>query len=230
MARRIVVADREPVIAGVSPSPLVKTAEVEFFPEIEQRSDDWFELRRGIPTASEFSAILAEGEGKMRRSLLYRLAGELMTGTIATAYRNGDMERGIEMEPDLREAYGASRFCSLAVMGFVRRRLPGGRWVGCSPDALVDQAGVLEIKTHKPEILIPILERGLPPTEHRPQCQGTLWVTGRAWCDLKVGFRGMPSAVFRFERDESYIKRLSDAVEVFDYDLHQLVAKLRRMG
>jgi hypothetical protein len=207
--------------------------EAEFFPDVEQRSTEWFELRLGIPTASCFDVVMAEGEGKTRTAYLNVLAGEIITGRTGYAFRNEDMDRGIVLEPEVRHDYGRSRFCSLAAIGFVRRRLPSGRFAGCSPDSLVDADGVLEIKTHRDDIMIRILDRGAPgfPAEHRAQCQGTLWVTGRAWCDLILySHPSMPRASFRIVRDEAYIKRLSDAVEVFDYDLHKLVAKIRSMG
>lgn len=223
-----------------APSSAVRTAgstpatgaspEIEVLPEIEQGSDGWFEIRRGIPTASEFGSILAEGERRMRTRYLHRLAGEIMSERLSETYRNDAMDRGNAIEPELREQYAATRFGSVVRVGFVRRRLPSGRWVGGSPDALVDDDGVLEIKSHKPEILIPILERGVPPLgDYRAQCQGLLWVTGRAWCDVRLGYYGHPTATFRFERDETYIRTLASAVEVFDYDLNELVKRLRRL-
>lgn len=232
MARRVVVAEREPVRPGVAPSPVVRTAEIEVLPEIEQGTDEWFEVRRGIPTASEFSCILAAGEGKTRQKYLDRLAGELLSERLSETYRNASMDRGNEIEPELRERYVASRFCQVTSVGFVRRRLPSGRWVGGSPDALVDHDGVLEIKSHKPEILIPILEGRAGPglAAFRAQCQGLLWITGRAWCDIRLGYWGHPTFPARFERDDNYIRQLSDAVEVFDFDLHKLVERLRRMA
>lgn len=230
MARRV-IADREPVKAA-PPSPVVKAAEIEVFPEIEQGTDEWFELRRGIPTASEFADILAAGEGKTRQKYLDRLAGELLSERLSENYRNAAMDRGNAIEPDIRERYIASRFCQVTCVGFVRRRLPSGRWVGGSPDALVDADGVLEIKSHKPEILIPILEGRVGPglSAFRAQCQGLLWITGRKWCDIRLGYWGHPTFSARFERDDNYIRQLSDAIEVFDYDLHKLVERLRRMG
>lgn len=222
----------QPLAAPVETTNAARGPEIEIISDIEQGDDRWFEVRRGIPTASEFHKILAGGEGKTRENYLNQLAGEYLSERIAETYRNASMDRGNEIEPVLREKYLASRFCQVTCVGFVRRRLPSGRWVGGSPDALVDGDGVLEIKSHKPEILIPILEgratAGL--ASFRAQCQGLLWITGRAWCDIRLGYWGHPTYAARFDRDEHYIKQLSDAVEVFDYDLHQKVEKLRRMA
>jgi putative phage-type endonuclease len=224
--------DASGVVAARTVGSIPATGAPEFFPEIEQRSEEWYGLRRGIPTASRFDAIMAAGEGASRETYMDMLIGEEITGRLGYSYRNEDMDRGTQLEPEAREAYGRSRFCTLATIGFARRRLPSGRYVGASPDALVDQDGVLEIKTRRDDLMVKLLRRGQTyvPNEYRPQCQGTLWVTGRQWCDLVIYcHESLPLAVFRLMRDEAYIKRLSDAVEVFDYDLHQEISKIRRM-
>jgi len=217
-----------------------KPDDVEFFDDIEQRSDAWHDIRRGIPTASKFSVIMASGkdgeDSVGRQKLLYVMAGEILTGETADSFRNEAMERGLQMEPEARAYYGRSTFSTLMPMGFVKRtihnHLGTSFSVGASPDSLVDQDGVLEIKTTRPDLLIPILKRGAAglPSVHKAQCHGTLWVTGRSWCDLLIYYRGMPKAKFRIERDESYITKIKNAVEVFSYELGQLVAEMRKLG
>lgn len=209
--------------------------------DVEQRSEEWYELRRGALTSSNFATIMSspqdpEGLG-MRKRLLYRLAGEQLTGVVAETYTSKAMDRGTEMEPAARAFYRRTRFAEMREVGFVRRTIhkPFSEplVVGCSPDGFVDPDGVLQIKTMIPELLIPIAEKGARgfPSEHRAQCQGELWVTGRAWNDLMIFYEGMPVApTFRLERDDSYIKTISDACEVFAYDLRELVKKLRSMG
>ena len=73
--------------------------------DCEQNSDAWIQARLGLPTASMFSAILAKGEGKTRKSYLYKLAGEIITGEPTESYTNGYMERGHAMEGEARELY-----------------------------------------------------------------------------------------------------------------------------
>lgn len=209
--------------------------------DVEQRSEEWYELRRGALTSSKFATIMAspqdpEGIGS-RKKLLYRLAGEQLTGVVAETYTSKAMERGIEMEPAARAFYRRTRFAEMREIGFVRRTIHNEfsepLVVGCSPDGFVDPDGVLQIKTMIPELLIPIAEKGARgfPSEHRAQCQGELWVTGRAWNDLMIFYEGMPVApTFRLERDESYIKTIKDACEVFAYDLRELMKKLKSMG
>lgn len=230
MAKRIAAKSIEP------PADIVE----EF--DVEQRSEEWYELRRGVLTSSNFATIMSsaqdpEGLG-MRRKLLYRLAGERLTGEIAETYSNRQMERGIAMEPAARDYYRRTRFADIREVGFVRRTISYAFGeplvVGCSPDALVGPKGILQIKTMMPELLIPIALKGAAglPAEHRPQCQGEMWICeGREWNDLMLFYEGMPMApTFRLERDESYIKTIKDACEVFAYDLRELVKKLKSMG
>lgn len=217
-----------------------KGDKVEIFDEIEQGTPEWRSLRIGIPSASNFATIMASGkdggDSATRRKLLYKMAGEVITDEPLEDFKSGEMQRGNEMEPELRDWYGRTRFADVEQVGFVRRTiynpLGGSFAAGCSPDALLGKDGVLEIKTTRPDLLIELMERaagGFPPS-HRAQCQGALWVTGRAWCDLIVGYRGMPKLAFRIERDDVYIAAIAAAVEVFDYELRTLVAKIRKMG
>lgn len=211
--------------------------EVELFCDVEQRSEEWFALRRGVPTASKFATIMASGKDGgpsiTRRKLLYTLAGEILTGQTAETFRNEAMDRGSAMEPDARAHYQKSRFDEMTSVGFARRKLPSGRYVGCSPDSLVGPKRVLEIKTMRPDLLIELAVHGGPgfPSEYRAQCQGNLWVTGRDEAELMLYYRGMPHApTFLLERDPFYIREISEQVEVFDYDLNKIVEKMRAMG
>lgn len=223
-------------MAKAAVAKITPADEVEVF-DCEQGSDEWHELRRGIPTASRFSSILAQGEGKMRNRLLYQLAGEILTGEVAETYRNDAMDRGNSMEASAYEHYAFTRGVELTRIGFVRRTIARAfephDVVGASPDAFIGKDGILEIKTMRPDLLIELALKGAAglPSEHCAQVQGNLWVTGRSWCDLMIYYRGMPVApTFRIERGAAYIDELANAVEIFHYDLRQLVAKIRSMG
>lgn len=204
--------------------------------DVEQRSDEWFALRLGMPTASNFAKVMASGSdgeaSKLRTRLLYDLAGEKVSGEPATSFVNDAMERGHEMEPDAREFYSFTRRVELTPIGFVTRKLARGLVIGCSPDSLVGADGALEIKTIIPALLIEQSETPSKGTSrHRAQCQGTLLVTGRSWVDLMFFYRGMPVApTYRIERDEAYISDLRNALEVFDYDLRKLIERFKNRG
>jgi len=190
--------------------------------ELPQGSPEWHKVRAGIPTASEFSAVLAKGEGKTRASYMRRLAGEVITGEPGETYQSAEMARGNAMEPVARSVYAFMHDCDPQEVGFCRRG-----HVGCSPDSLIGDDGALEIKTKKPERLIDCILADKFPAEHVAQCQGVLWVTGRKWIDLCAYWPGMPLFVKRAERDEDYIARLEAEVRQFNIDLTNLVARIR---
>lgn len=214
---------------------------IEVFRDIEQGSAEWGDLRRGVPTASRFAAVIATGKEdgtsatSLTRSKLMRvLAGEILSGETAETFRSESMERGTSMEAEAREHYERMNLVVVDRIGFVRRRLPSGRFTGCSPDGIVAEGGrrALEIKTTRPDLLIEVLDKGAAgfPSQHRAQLQGTLWILealGVTEIDLLLFYRGMRSATFTVHRDETYIRDLSHSVEVFDWELHKLVERMR---
>lgn len=228
---------RTPSVPTIGPVEIIEHGSEDG--QVEQGGDAWKRMRLGIPTASNFSLIVAEGKdgdaAKGRTGYLHRLAGERLTGELAEeSFRSKAMDRGNEMEPEAREQFGRRNIgVKLERVGFMRRTLPSGRYVGASPDSLFDKrrAG-LEVKTMRPDLMIPRLIAGsaMPP-EHRWQCYGTMWVGDLDKVVLVIFYRGMPvSPKFEVGRDERTIKELSDAVEVFDHECHRLVEKIKAMG
>lgn len=210
---------------------------IEFFPEIDQGSDEWIQIRLGIPTSSCFSMVCAEGKNgdasKTRSEYMAKLAGEILTGQPGEGkIQTSAMSRGLDMEQDAREHYQRTNLVALERVGFVRRRLQSGRFVGCSPDALTGQRKALEIKTLAPHRMIAQLARGAGmPSEHRCQVYGTMWVADLDEIDLLLFYRGFPVAPkFTIERNDKTIKEISDAVETFDWELSELVKRIRAMG
>lgn len=204
------------------------------FVDCEQGSPEWFEARRGLPTASMFSVIMAngrDGDASLTRTrYLNRLAGELVTETLAESYNNRFMERGKEMEPQAVAHYERVTGRTVKRVGFARN-FSGLKRCGASADGLIGFDGGLETKTMMPELMIPLLEKGarmLP--EHLAQVQGNLWVYEREWWDLSVFYPKMPKFIVRCERNETFIRNLSAEVERFNYELKMLVERLRNMG
>lgn len=194
--------------------------------DCDQRSDDWFEARRGIATASEFKSILSRGKGsapsKTRLSYMRRLAGEIITGSPGETFESAAMIRGREMEDEARGFYAFMRDADPQSVGFIRN----GR-KGCSPDSLLGDDGMLEIKTQRADLLIDTILKDQFPPEHVAQCQGQLWVSEREWLDLAVYFTGMPMFVKRVTRDEEFIKGLSGAVDAFNEELDAMVERVK---
>lgn len=195
----------------------------------EQGSPEWFKARLGIPTASMFATVMAAGTGggesKTRRTYMLKLAGEIITGEVADSYSNADMERGKAMEEEARQAYAFETDTDPQQVGFITN---GAK--GCSPDSLVGESGLVEIKTKLPHLLIDALLRDRAPPEHKAQCQGQVWVAEREWIDLAVFWPRLPLVRFRAYRDEPYIKAMSLAVDQFNDELAEVVERVRRYG
>lgn len=193
--------------------------------ECDQGSDEWFKARLGVPSASNFSAILAKGEGKTRKSYMLRLAAEIITGEPGETFTSQAMERGKVMEDEARDLYAFIHDAPLQRVGFVRN----GN-VGASPDSLIGTDGGLEIKTQRGDLLIETLFKGDVPSEHKAQVQGNLWVCEREWWDFVGYWPKMPLFVKRAVRDEPYIANLASEVDRFNDELQAIVARLRAYG
>lgn len=201
------------------------TGYVEFF-DCAQGSDEWRQLRCGIPTASRASDVMAGGEGKVRGKYMRQLAGERITGQPREeSYKSAAMERGSDMEGELRDLYALESGETPTPCGFAKRRLPVG-FVGCSPDSLLGNDGILEIKSAAPDILIEIFEAGRAPPEHIAQCQCSMLVLDRAFCLLAIGYSGMPMFRRKIRRDDAYISRLKVGLQTFNTELNELVIRV----
>jgi hypothetical protein len=194
--------------------------------DCDQGSETWLRIRMGIPTASEFATLLSTGRGggesKTRRTYLYKLAGERITGTPMESYTNKYMERGKALEPEARDYYQFLTNSKLQRVGFIKNTNKG-----CSPDSLIGNNGMLEVKTEAPHLLIERLETDKLPDDHYAQLQGNLWVSEREWIDALIYFPGMPASLKRVFRSDEYIKNLAIAVDKFNDELDSLVERIK---
>lgn len=190
--------------------------------DCEQGTPEWFQARLGIPTASEFSTVMAKGEGKTRSEYMRKLAGEVLTGDPMDSYTNAHMERGHAQEDEARQLYAFLHDAECQRVGFIRNGQKGA-----SPDSLIGPDGGLEIKTALPHIQIERLVRDALPPEHKAQVQGSLWVAEREWWDFVSYSPKLPLLTVRVYRDEDYIKTLAAEVDRFNSELAKLVNTIR---
>jgi len=165
------------------------------------------------------------GESKTRRTYLLKLVGERLTGEPAESFSNAHTDRGKQMEAEARDAYVLVRDLEPQLVGFVRR---DDVEAGCSPDGLLGDDGVLEIKTKLPHLQLDVLLDGKLPAEHLAQVQGALWITGRAWCDFVSYWPRLPIFITRVHRDEAYIAKLAAAVAEFNAELRAMELRFAR--
>lgn len=191
-----------------------------------QGSEEWFQARMGIPTASEFSTILAvkkePKDKKTRTAYMRKLAGEVVTGLPMESYSNSDMQRGKDMEDEARDLYALLSNVDPMRVGFIRNR-----GAGCSPDSLINENGGLEIKSALAHIQIERMEVGELPSEHRAQVQGNIWLAEREWWDFASYCPRLPLFVKRVYRDDGYIATLAGAVNQFNEELAAMIERVR---
>jgi hypothetical protein len=213
--------------------------EVEFL-DLVQGSPEWFEARKGIPTASRFALVMASGkdggDSVGRDKYMKQLAGEIVTGQIAEElFKTDAMARGNRMEPEARDWYERTHLVDLTPVGFVKRtvRVPLGKDFECgaSPDSMVNPRKGLEIKTMAPHLLGDLKDRGAAgfPTAHKAQIHGTMLVCDWDEIDLVIYYTGWPKPpIFRVQRDDTYIAQLKAELEKFDFELQRIVERWKR--
>lgn len=195
--------------------------------DVEQGSPEWFAARAGIPTASEFSTVLARGKDGgasiTRLKYMRQLAGEILTGEPAPeGYSNAYMARGHELEDEARSLYAFMRDAEPQRVGFIRNGQKGA-----SPDSLIGDRAGLEIKVAIPAVQIERLQRGTLPTEHVAQVQGSLWVSERdTWAFMSYCPK-LPPLILEVGRDEQYIASLAKSVDAFNEELDAMVQSIR---
>jgi putative phage-type endonuclease len=195
----------------------------------QQLSDEWYQVRCGIPTASNFDKIVTTKgvPSKQSTKYLYQLAGETITQVKEDTYTNAVMQRGIDMEKEAKSFYKMVNDCDVQEVGFC---LDEEKGYGCSPDGLVGDDGAIEIKcpilsTHVSYLLK--MNEGIPK-EYYQQVQGILLVTGRKWVDFISYYPRIKPVLIRVGRDEDYIRCLQDILGQFCANLEEVVKQLRQ--
>lgn len=189
------------------------------FPHLIQGSGDWYAARRGIVTSSVVGklvtpATLKVANNETSRALVAALVAERLTGTSDDTPQTSDMFRGIYCEPFAREAYH-SNYGAVREMGFMVRD-DWGFQIGYSPDGLVGEDGLIEIKCPRAKHHLTTLLTDEIPAAHWPQLQAALLVTGRAWIDFVSFFGGMPLYRKRVEPDPAWHKAIVAAVAALE--------------
>jgi putative phage-type endonuclease len=196
-----------------------------------QGTPEWLAARAGCATASRFADVCAKiktGEAATRRKYRMQLATERLTGNPVQGYQNAAMLWGIQTEPEARAAYEAEHGVIVEETGFCLH--PGIAFCGASPDGLVGDEGLVEIKCPESTTHLEWMEAGKVPPEHVPQIQGQLWITERRWVDFVSYDPRFPERlqlfIVRVTRDDEYIKALENDVARFLTGVDEMVKRL----
>tara|TARA_R110002020_G_scaffold248376_1_gene462369 strand:- start:5450 stop:6079 length:630 start_codon:yes stop_codon:yes gene_type:complete len=197
----------------------------------EQGGEEWLSLRLGKITASRVKDVLTKGRGtspsKTAESYMMELIAEILTGSSKPFFENDAMRRGTETEPQARAMYAVNNdFVDVKEVAFVEHN----NQVGISPDGLIGDNGLLEIKCPNTTTQ---LKRALSDdysADYKAQIQMQLWVTEREWCDfLSFDPRLECAAGYlqqRVYRDEEYIEDMKTKVYAFVEKMNGLIEQL----
>jgi YqaJ-like viral recombinase domain len=197
----------------------------------EQGSELWLQARCGIVTASRCADVIAttkKGEGAARRDYRSELMVEILTGQPYPRYVSQEMQWGIDQEPFARAAYELQRDLLVETCGFILHQ-DIARF-GASPDGLVGDDGLIQIKCPTTRTHLGWMLAGKVPVEHCWQMMGEMSCTGRAWCDFVSFDPRLPQHlqlfVRRFERNDSLIEQLETEVVHFNGEIEEVLAAL----
>ena len=201
---------------------------------MEQGSAEWFAARLGKVTASKVADVVAKtksGYSTSRANYMAQLVAERLTGTVAESFSNAAMQWGTDMEPEARTAYEFLHDAAVAEIAFVPH--PTIEAAGASPDGLVGDDGLVEIKCPNTATHIETLLSGKVPSKYETQMLWQMACTGRAWCDFVSYDPRMPEAmrlfVQRVPRSAERIAYLEEEVSAFLFELDSTVAQLTRL-
>ena len=197
----------------------------------EQGSEEWLEMRLGKVTASRVADVIKKGRGssvsQTAKSYMAELIAEVLTGESKPFFENDNMKWGTETEPQARSMYEINNdFVDVKEVAFVEHN----EFIGISPDGLIGEDGLLEIKCPATTTQIKRALSSDYSSDYKAQIQMQLWVTERQWCDF-VSFdpRLDCEASYlqqRVERDEEYIEEMKEKVYKFIEEMNKSIIKL----
>jgi hypothetical protein len=199
------------------------------FHDIEQNSDTWFDMRGGKLTSSNLGKIMAnygKAFGEPAKKLAATIAAQqLGAEVLSNSFSNEHMDRGHQQEPLARMLYENETFCDVTNGGFF-----SSDFVGCSPDGLVSDSGVIEIKSVIANIHYANIKRGGLDPAYKWQCIGNLKFTSRDWLDFISYCQEFPIGkklfVWRIRKEE-----LSEEFKKIDFriaEFKKLVSDIRQ--
>lgn len=196
-----------------------------------QGSDEWKAARLGKVTASRVADVIARtktGYGASRKNYLAELVAERLTGVPAEGYTNAAMQWGTDTEPQARAAYEFFADLTVEEVGFIPHPTIGHS--GASPDGLVGDDGLVELKCPNTATHIDTLLTKAVPAKYVTQMMWQLACTDRQWCDFVSFDPRMPESLRLFTkrlyRDAKMITELENEVVGFLRELDSTLSSL----
>lgn len=200
---------------------------------IEQRTEEWHDLRRGLITASAIGQLitaktLQPANNDTSRAVITTLAGERITDHTEDTFISDAMWRGIIEEPYAVDMYADVKGVTVESCGFMTRELDGGAVIGFSPDGLVGDDGFIEVKSRAPKKHIETVLAGEVPAENVAQIQTGFFVSGRKWCDYISFSSAMAFYTIRVYPDPRWQAAIAETVDKAEAQIVAKVAAYKR--
>ena len=197
---------------------------------MQQKTDEWYTARLGKVTASRVADVMAKtksGTSASRKNYLAQLLCERLTGKQDESFTNAAMQRGNELEPIARANYELETGRAVQEVGFIDH--PSIAYFGASPDGLVGDDGLIEIKCPNTATHLETLKNRKPDSKYIIQMQVQMACTGRAWCDFVSYDDRLPDNLayicLRTNRDNDHIAEIEKGVSEFLLELKDTITE-----
>jgi len=194
--------------------------------DVAQYSERHDRLKLGIPTSSNFHKIITpQGKpSKQWREYACVLIAERILQRKIEFYRSPAMGWGLIVEAEAADWYEFDQDVTVERIGFIT---DDDHAIGCSPDRLVGNEGLLEIKAPLPQTQVEYWISGEVNERFRPQLQGQLYISQRSWVDIVCWHDVLPKVVMRVEPDEKFINALDRELQIFNFFIERVMEKIR---
>lgn len=192
---------------------------------IDQHSDAWFKIRMGRITASKFANLMASENTVGYKGLITDIASERIINEIDDPYFDSNMERGIELEPEACNYYSEIHETQIEKVGFC---IPDEddefhEWIGASPDRLVGDNGILEVKCPQKRAHWDYIKSNKLPNKYKYQVYGLLYVTKLNWCDFMSYYPNLKPFIIRVYPDKEIFNdieiKIRKTIELIEEDI-----------
>lgn len=195
---------------------------------VEQKTKEWFDIRKGKMTASKATAIGNAGKGL--ETYIYELMAEYYSSADKEQFSSSHTDRGNEYEPVARDVYSFENGVDVETVGFIEL----SEYVGCSPDGLVGDDGGTEIKSpdDKKYILYLLNKENEIDSGYIWQCQMNMLITDRKWWDLIIYNPNFEKSmlVFRIHRDLKKFEALKKGFEKGEVLIKSIKERIENNG
>jgi putative phage-type endonuclease len=201
--------------------------------DLKQNSEEWFAYKLGKISGSRIAEMMAKGTDELtRKKYMAGLAAERMTGIPSRRkFKSKAMQHGNEFETEAREEYEFRNGVDVELVGFIDH--PTIPWAGCSPDGLVGELGMAQIKCPNRETYILYVEDKKIPREYQLQMQWEIACCERDWNDFVIYEPDLPAKMrffaIREHRNDDLIKKIEQSAIRLNEDINRLIERMGKL-